>query len=1566
MSIFFEGLLPGVHVSPSSSFTLAAGQSQQVTLTADISAPAGGATITIRGTSGTISHTYLFVVQVYSPPAFKISVTPPTLSLTPASIGTLHISTTAAPGTSLRMYTDFGLFNGCGVDFDYRDFGATSDHPGTLPVRASAVAQPFQNVPIVITATNDATNQTSMAAVTLNVTVPFPQVTTPTRSTFVRTDEKPAAAVYDAKRKLVFVTLQITNQVRVLSSTDGHLVATIPVEQPFGIDETPDGGAVLVGGYSPNIAVINPDLLQVTRLVPAPHLSTPGVTVDFIFPKQVVALSTGNALILGQHGYTTMTYVYFWNRTTDQMTVTEVPGLFFPSQIHRTDDGSTAVVSWSSGSGQAITFLDASGNSFSAPVPVALFSALRPDGHQFAGFLDQGDGVGFFDPQGNLVGSIPWLGGLSFLIYSVDGKRLYAFGPFGPTMVDEVAILDTQNFSLLGMVPDLGYGNTPLAIDETGMIFGASPRGVAFLDVQSSGAFTLPLPGQFTLAPQLVSQSAPVAVKLNTSGLTDQAKNYSIFIGAPPASPDTLVGTNISDPASHVIQMMVPPGPRPGPANVTLVHSDGWFEVQPEAVTYGPSIVNISPNAATPAGGTQFTLLGYGLDAVGVQVTIGGQPAKILQVTPAVFQGYYAPFMFSSLKVLSPPGPPGLADVAVITPNGSTTVRGGYQYLDFVQVFPREGGLDDMVYDRQRQRLYLSNEDHNRVEIFDLRSQTYLPPIAVGNSPTGIALTPDGQLLAVMNSDDGTISIINPDQMSVISTKPALTPSDQEASCLGRDLMISPAGDHRMLIDVVCTYLLASGRLHLLDLDSGSLSCSGVVSCDASQQNISFSSGFATMASSPDGSKIFLSTLKPMEGPVGLLDFKANTLTTASNWGSSDAALNADGNWFVADFNAFDSSLFPVSMYTSVSYAYAGPYSYNNIYGERLSPSGSLLFMPNISGVDIFDSHQGRLVLQVGLPDPLPYCFHALVLDETGSKMFLISNSGITLAQLYKVPLSIAPVSLGAAAAGSTVTIRGSGFVNGARVEFGGVRASTTFVDQNTLQAIVPARGGDSTAVAVVNPDGERYSLEAGFFWAPPKSSIDLQINSGGAGLTTTIDASGPTNSGYAALTLNSGSPPYGTAVFRLKQNGVVVSEVGVPPSPPITSARFFVDYRPAVSTKSGQVDAGAIVVNTGFAAVNQGMGSARLTLRFRDAGGNQLAQGAITLPPHAHLAKFIDQLPPDFVLPSGFGSTVGFGTMEIASDLPVSILALRLTTNQRGETLITSTPIANQAQTGANGPLSFPQFVEGGGYLTTLILMNASSTTETGMIRIYDDNGAPLAMHFVGTGSATASLPYNIAPGGFLRVQTDGSSPGIEAGSAQVIPDSGTEIPVGAGIFGYTTGGILVTESGIPAGTMTTHARVFIEISGGHDTGLAVANTLSGAELSITLNAYAMDGITPLGTTSFILGPNAHAAKFVGEFVAGLGPGFTGVLDLRSGTPFSALTLRSLTNERDDFLLTTFPVADMNQPAPSPLVFPQIADGGGYQTEFILINPSGSASAVTLNLFGGDGTPLPVGKSGH
>jgi hypothetical protein len=124
----------------------------------------------------------------------------------------------------------------------------------------------------------------------------------------------------------------------------------------------------------------------------------------------------------------------------------------------------------------------------------------------------------------------------------------------------------------------------------------------------------------------------------------------------------------------------------------------------------------------------------------------------------------------------------------------------------------------------------------------------------------------------------------------------------------------------------------------------------------------------------------------------------------------------------------------------------------------------------------------------------------------------------------------------------------------------------------------------------------------------------------------------------------------------------------------------------------------------------------------------------------------------------------------------------------------------------------------------------------------------------------------------------------------------------------------------------------------------------------------FLTDGVTVAGTSNGPLSLVAygHSAQFADQFFTALPVEFTGILDVSSTTPFAALTVRSLMNENNDFLMTIFPVADMNQMAPSPIVFPQIADGGGYMKQFIFLGADGTSS-TTLNYHAEDGTAMAV-----
>jgi hypothetical protein len=479
------------------------------------------------------------------------------------------------------------------------------------------------------------------------------------------------------------------------------------------------------------------------------------------------------------------------------------------------------------------------------------------------------------------------------------------------------------------------------------------------------------------------------------------------------------------------------------------------------------------------------------------------------------------------------------------------------------------------------------------------------------------------------------------------------------------------------------------------------------------------------------------------------------------------------------------------------------------------------------------------------------------------------------------------------------------------------------------------------------------------------KSAVGLSLPGSAAGVVLTGGSAGPVQMGYAAATVTSGSAPYGVAVFSFKQGGVVVSEAAVPASPPTTAARVFVDYRSGVAATPGRAGEGFIDIDTGVAVVNRGSRAATVTYTLRNAAGTRITAGHGQIAAGAHFAKFINQfedVAPDFSMPDNFPTVTQFGSLDIASDQPISVLALRLTRNQRNEALLTTTPIADMTRPPDDAALYFPQFADGGGYVTTLIFLNTSGEVETGKLALSDDTGAAMSVNQVG-GTRDSIFDYAIQPGGVFVFQTDGFPADARVGWARLTPDTNTASPVGAGVFSYSQGGVRVTESGVPAATPTTNARIYVDQSGYHATGLAVANP-GAAGLDANLKAYHADGraVAGGGEVSLSLDATGHTARFVSQLLPALPAGFTGILDISSTSPFVALTLRSLTNSRGDFLLTTFPVADQTRPAPTPMVFPQIADGGGYATEFVLMT-TGGPSSLTLKFYAEDGTPLPLGK---
>jgi YVTN family beta-propeller protein len=79
-------------------------------------------------------------------------------------------------------------------------------------------------------------------------------------------------------------------------------------------------------------------------------------------------------------------------------------------------------------------------------------------------------------------------------------------------------------------------------------------------------------------------------------------------------------------------------------------------------------------------------------------------------------------------------------------------------------------GLQDLVLDERRGRVYVTNSGLNRIEIFDTRKQRFIDPIPAGQLPHQMALSTDGNTLYVGNTGGESISIVDLDQGRVVDS----------------------------------------------------------------------------------------------------------------------------------------------------------------------------------------------------------------------------------------------------------------------------------------------------------------------------------------------------------------------------------------------------------------------------------------------------------------------------------------------------------------------------------------------------------------------------------------------------------------------------------------------------------------------------------------------------------------------------------------------------------------------------------------------------------------------------
>ena len=213
------------------------------------------------------------------------------------------------------------------------------------------------------------------------------------------------------------------------------------------------------------------------------------------------------------------------------------------------------------------------------------------------------------------------------------------------------------------------------------------------------------------------------------------------------------------------------------------------------------------------------------------------------------------------------------------------------------------------------------------------------------------------------------------------------------------------------------------------------------------------------------------------------------------------------------------------------------------------------------------------------------------------------------------------------------------------------------------------------------------------------------------------------------------------------------------------------------------------------------------------------------------------------------------------------------------------------------------------------------------------------------------AVLPFAVPDRGGISLTSQGTSPALRVGYGQVETDAGMTPPAGLAIFGSRVNGVLVSEAGVPASAAVLEGRIFAETAGPVRTGLAIANPNDTAA-TITFFFTDSNGIDS-GHDTFTLGPREQIARFLDEEPFNGGSAMFGTFTFTSNQPVAVIALRWFVNERSEFLMTTLPVAPIAVPTTGTVYFPLFADGGGWTTQVVLVNPTYAPIRGSVQFFG-------------
>jgi hypothetical protein len=251
-------------------------------------------------------------------------------------------------------------------------------------------------------------------------------------------------------------------------------------------------------------------------------------------------------------------------------------------------------------------------------------------------------------------------------------------------------------------------------------------------------------------------------------------------------------------------------------------------------------------------------------------------------------------------------------------------------------------------------------------------------------------------------------------------------------------------------------------------------------------------------------------------------------------------------------------------------------------------------------------------------------------------------------------------------------------------------------------------------------------------------------------------------------------------------------------------------------------------------------------------------ATGAV--PPYSNWSVTAGSLPPGLSL----NTTTGIlsGTPVAVSGTFYSMIAVKDSAGTTGSGSFQLT--IQQPSTGLSRIGSFAQFASGGGWKSTITLINLSAVTVNAQVNLYSDNGSPITLPLTfpqfGSSMSAPSVGLTVPPNDSIVIKSNASTSPIGVGWADI---QATGALSGYLSLALSPPGAPDLESTVPLDSRLSPSLLLpFDNTNGDQTGVALANQALTAQ---TITAIVLDqNGAQIGSAQISLPPFGHSSFFL------------------------------------------------------------------------------------------------------